>query len=186
MAMFRTEPRPLTVHDYRELPEGPPYYQLIEGELYMSPAPNRFHQEILNNISYLLRDYLESHPVGKIYFAPFDIFLTDLNAYQPDLVFISHQRKSILTEQGAEGAPDLVIEILSPKTAKLDKGVKKEIYARTGVTEMWIIDPELKHLQLFRFEESSDVPVATFTPGQEFKPALFPKLSISVAKIFAQ
>src|SRR6185369_7809611 len=118
--MLRTAPRPLTVHDYRELPEGPPYYQLIEGDLYMSPAPNRYHQDILNNLSFMLRQHLEGNPVGKTYFAPFDIFLTKLNVYQPDLVFISNERRPILTNQGAEGAPDLVIEILSPSTADLD------------------------------------------------------------------
>src|SRR5688572_4981043 len=130
--MLKTAPRPLTVHDYRELPEGPPYYQLIEGDLEMSPAPNRTHQVILRNITFILFEYLQRKPAGEFYFAPFDVFLTELNVYQPDLVYISKDRSSILTDAGLEGAPDLAVEILSPKTAKLDKGVKRTIYARTG------------------------------------------------------
>ena len=182
--MLRTEPRPLTVHDYGELPEGPPYYQLIEGDLETSPSPNRFHQEVLRNIAYILLEFLQRNPLGQFYFAPFDVYLTDLNVFQPDLVFISNARKSILSAQGADGAPDLVVEILSPKTARLDKGVKKEIYARTGVTELWIVDPELRQLQVYHLQKSADLPVATYSGKQKFASALFPGLKLQIGKIF--
>ena len=184
--MLRTEPRPLTVYDYRELPEGPPHYQLIEGDLFMSPAPGRYHQDILRNITFIFFEYLQKKRVGEIYFAPFDVFLTDLNVYQPDMVFVSNTRKAILSDRGAEGAPDLVVEILSPKTAKLDKGVKKEIYSRTGVQELWIVDPDLENIQVYRLAESSDVPVGTFGVKQKFQTPLLPGLKIPVAKIFEQ
>ena len=104
---------PLTAEDYRLLPEAGPRYQLIEGDLFMAPAPNRYHQDISGYIHFLLRAYLEKHRVGKLYGAPFDVFLDEINVYQPDLVFISKQNFSVLTDAGAVGAPDLVVEILS-------------------------------------------------------------------------
>ena len=152
----------------------------------MSPSPNRFHQTILRNLAVLLGMYLAKKPVGTFYFAPSDVFLTDLNVYQPDLVFISNSRKSILTDQGLDGAPDLVVEILSPKTAKLDKGVKREIYARTGVNELWIVDPELKQVQVYHLGESADLPAGIYSGKQKFESPLLPGLKISVDKVFSQ
>jgi Uma2 family endonuclease len=184
--MLKSAPRPLTAHDYRELPDGPPYYQLIEGELYMSPSPNWFHQQVLSNLARILFRHLDKDPIGEVYVAPLDTFLTDLNVYQPDVAFISNERKSIIQEDGIRGAPDLVIEILSPRTAKYDRGAKRDIYARTGVQEMWIVDPELKTVQVFRFTESADAPVATYGINQKFTSPVFTGLAISCADIFRQ
>ena len=138
--MLKTAAPPITVQDYLELPEGPPYYQLIEGDLYMAPSPDLFHQGILGNIYFVLRSHLTGHPAGTVHIAPSDVQLSELNVYQPDLYFVSNARKSILTRHGAEGAPDLIVEILSLKTARLDKGVKRDIYARAGVLEYWVVD----------------------------------------------
>jgi Uma2 family endonuclease len=184
--MLKTAPRPLTVHDYRELPEGPPYFQLIEGDLIGSPSPNRYHQDILLNLGVLFREYLKRNSVGRIYIAPSDVSLTDLNVYQPDLYFVSNARKSILSEQGAEGAPDLVVEILSPKTARFDKGVKREVYARAGVKELWIVNPELREIQVYHLDQYADVPVATYDESQAFEPAVLSGLRIPVARVFEQ
>src|SRR5207249_6084349 len=101
MPMLRTEPRPLTARDYRRLPEGPPYYQLIEGDLYMSPTPNFFHQCIVMNIAFILRRYLEKNPIGKVVISPSDVELSDLNVYVPDVYYVSNERKHIFTKQGA-------------------------------------------------------------------------------------
>ncbi len=93
---------PLTVEDYRSLPDGGPRYQLIEGDLFMAPAPNRYHQEISGNIYLLLAKYLEKHPIGKLYAAPFDVYFDEINVHQPDLVFVSRKNLSILTHAGAD------------------------------------------------------------------------------------
>lgn len=151
----------------------------------MAPAPNRYHQKIVNNVAYLLRSYLEQNPAGEIYFAPFDVYLTDLNVYQPDVVYVASTRKAILTDRGAEGAPDLVVEVLSLKTARLDRGIKREVYARTGVKELWIINPELREVQVFRFVESADLPAGTYSGAAEFESPLFPGLKVSLTRIFA-
>src|SRR5262245_30397396 len=181
--MVKAASRPLTVHDYRELPEGPPYYQLIEGDLYMAPSPDRFHQDILGNLHFILRSHLEKRPSGSVHLAPSDVQLTDLNIYQPDLYYVSNTRRAILTDRGARGAPDLIVEILSPKTAKLDRGVKREIYARSGVEEMWIVDPVVKKISVYRFAEGID-PVGTYGIKQKFESPLFPGLKVDPSRVF--
>src|SRR6202030_4211036 len=98
-----TRSPPLTVENYKLLPETGPRYQLIQGDLYMAPAPNRFHQEISRNLQFELHSYLN-----------------EINVFQPDIIIVLNERLGILTEEGAEGAPHLVIEILSPKTRRLD------------------------------------------------------------------
>jgi Uma2 family endonuclease len=142
---------PLTVENYKLLPETGPRYQLIQGDLYMAPAPNRFHQEISRNLQFELHSYLKRNPIGKLFDAPFDVYLDEVNVFQPDLLVVLNERLGILTEEGAEGAPDLVIEILSPKTRRLDLTNKKQEYARAGVKELWIIDPEPRSITIHEF-----------------------------------
>lgn len=105
--MLRTEPRPFTVADYMSLPEHGPRYQLVDGELYMAPAPNRHHHFISGEIEYAMRDYLKRNPMGAVYDAPFDVQLTDTTVVQPDISFSSRARFAYLTEGGdAYVSPD--------------------------------------------------------------------------------
>jgi len=182
--MALTQPILLTGEDYRALPETGPRHQLIEGELIMSLTPNRYHQDISRNLEFLLLKYLEKHPIGKIYHAPFDVYLTQYNVFQPDILFVSKARLSSLTEAGAEGAPSLVVEILSPRTAVLDKESKRKVYAREGVEELWILDPERKTVSLFRLQEEPAEPRAVYGLKQAFGSACFPGLKLRVRDIF--
>jgi Uma2 family endonuclease len=175
---------PLTVDDYRVLPEGGPRYQLIEGDLFTAPAPNRYHQDISGNLHLLLGKYLEKHPIGKLYAAPFDVYLDDVNVHQPDLVFVSNRNKSILTHAGTEGAPDLVIEILSPKTAELDKRPKRRVFARAGVKELWIIEPDAKLIHVYQLQKDAEHPAASFSEKDTFSSKQFPGLKIKGANVF--
>src|SRR5688572_17196961 len=102
----------LTADDYRLLPEGGPRYQLVEGELCVAPAPNRYHQIISRNIQFLLMKYLERNPIGELYDAPLDVYLSETDVFQPDLVFVARAHFEVLTDAGIEGTPDLVVEIL--------------------------------------------------------------------------
>jgi len=175
---------PLTVEDYRLLPDAGPRYQLIEGDLFMAPAPNRYHQEISGNIYLLLAKYLEKHPLGKLYTAPFDVYFDEINVHQPDLVFVSNKNRSVLTYAGAEGAPDCLVEILSPKTAELDKKPKRRVFARCGVKELWIIDPDSKLVHIYFLQKNADLPVATHSEKDTFTSPHFPGLKIKGATIF--
>lgn len=150
----------------------------------MSPAPNRFHQRIVVNLVHLIQSFLDDHPIGEVYVSPFDVYLTENDAYQPDVLYVSNANKGILTDQGAEGAPDLAIEVLSRKTSFLDLGSKRDVYARTGVIELWIADPETLTVALYRLQEDRDTPAATYDLQAEFSSSLLPGLIVRVADVF--
>ncbi len=171
-------PAPLTVHDYLDLPEGGPRYQLIDGDLHMAASPNLFHQEILLNIARLLAAYLDQNPIGKVCVAPLDVFLTETNVFQPDVLFVA--------KNGLHGAPDLVIEILSQSTRRLDLGSKKRVYARCGVLDLWLIDPADRKVTVYDLRKSEVEPQATWYETDCFQTELLPGLEINVARIFAR
>jgi Uma2 family endonuclease len=175
---------PLTVAEYRNLPETGPRYQLIDGDLYMAPAPNRFHQDISRNLEVLLANYLSAHPIGVLYDAPFDVYLSEIDVLQPDLIIVLNENRGILTDAGAEGAPDFVIEVLSAKTRQLDLVHKKRVYARMGVKELWIIDPDQKDVIVYRFDQDPTDPVAKFGEQGEVSSPLLPGLTIALQDIF--
>ena len=184
--MLTVKHRPLTVHDYMQLPEDSgKKTELIEGDFFMSPSPNRFHQKILGRIFGPIWAYLQANPIGEVYAAPFDVTLTDLNVYQPDICYFSKSRYPSLTEHGADGAPDLVVEILSPGSVKHDLGVKKEIYARTGVEEFWSVDPVKRTVTIYQLSENSTTPRATLVAGKTLTTPLLPGLKIKVRDVFA-
>src|ERR1017187_854741 len=137
-----------TSRDYEALPEGAPY-QLDEGELILTPAPTFDHQEIIFEISYQLASYLRQHKIGRAVTSPVDVILDDHNAYQPDVIFIRTERLHIVKRGRVYGAPDLVMEVLSPSTAEYDLNEKKATFERSGVREYWIVDPSEETLEIF-------------------------------------
>lgn len=136
-----------TYKDYEQLPEGAPY-QLINGELVMSPSPIFNHQKIVGYIYYKITEYLLKNNLGIAIISPMDVYLTEEDVYQPDIIFISNENKGIIKDR-VHGVPDLVIEVLSPTTGYYDLVKKKKIYEQTGVKEYWIIDPEMKTVEVF-------------------------------------
>jgi Uma2 family endonuclease len=182
--VVRPHAPPLTVEEYKNLPETGPRYQLIEGDLYLAPGPNRFHQDISRNLQGGLHRYLESNPIGILYNAPFDVYLTEIDVFQPDLIVVLNPNRSILTDAGAEGPPDFVVEILSPKTRQLDLVNKKRVYARLGVKELWIIDPEAGTVTIYRFEQNPDEPAGVLYPSDTIDTPLLPGFSMQVSAVF--
>ena len=174
----------ITADEFRDLPEGPPYYQLVEGELFMSPSPERFHQNIILNLAVILRHYLAEHRIGKVYVAPLDVYLTELNVFEPDLVFVSQERAGILG-RWIEGAPDFVAEVLSPSTIRLDRR-KAKIYAGSGVEEMWLLDPIEKRIEQYLLQKDAQKAEQVFGMDDEIASTCFPGLSIKVSEIFAE
>jgi Uma2 family endonuclease len=174
----------LTVDDYRALPETGPRYQLVEGDLYMAPAPNRFHQDISRNLQFELHSYLKANPMGKLYDAPFDVYLDEHNVFQPDLIVVLNEHADILTDAGVEGAPDFVVEILSPKTQRLDLVNKKRLYATRGVRELWIIDPERQIVSIHRFSEGGQESVSEVAESGTLTTPLLPGLRISTRLLY--
>ncbi len=160
--MITTKEKTHNIKDYKLLPEGAPY-QLIEGELIMTPAPNPLHQMISGNLVEKIRKFSKEKNAGIVLFSPVDVYLGEENAYQPDIIFISKKRVEIIKKDGIYGTPDLVIEILSPSTAYYDIKKKYSVYERYGVKEYWIVDPEMKGVEIFllktegKFELSAKV-----------------------------
>ena len=133
--------RKLTYEDYAKTPEGE-RWELIDGELVMPPSPREAHQSVQGYLGAPMLLFARENDLGRVYFAPFDVVLSDTDTVQPDLLFVSKERLHIITEANVQGAPDLVVEIRSPSTARQDWTVKRELYARHGVREYWLIDPE--------------------------------------------
>lgn len=182
--MRQVAPRPLTVADYLEFPEGPPHLQLVNGDIFMSPQPSLFHQHILMNIVGIIAPFLAKKKIGYLFTSPVGVFLTEVNVYEPDLAFVSKKRKSLLSDRGIEGAPDWVAEILSPSTGRLDKGPKRTVYARTGVKELWLVDPVALEVRVFDLRNDPDTPKAVYGEEDEFASPIFPGLKFSGAAIF--
>lgn len=184
--MLAIEQRRSTVEDYRRLPPDDWRYQLIEGEIIMAPAPNFFHQTIASNIAIAIGRYLADHPLGRVLFAPLDVYLSDNDVYQPDVLFISRERESIIREDGLHGAPDFVVEILSARTARYDLNAKRRGYARAGVRELWLVFPEAKRVDRFALQENAALAASSHALGETFHSPLFPDLKFRTNEIFAR
>jgi len=132
----------LTYEDYCHLPNDGKRYEIIDGELYVSPAPRILHQLVSGRLFFQLHGHVSAHDLGLVLSAPTDIVFSRINIVQPDLLFIAKARLHIVTETNIKGAPDLLIEILSPNTADVDRDIKRKLYARFGVKEYWKVHPE--------------------------------------------
>ena len=131
----------LTYEDYRTTSEDE-RYELLDGDLVMVAAPNLRHQTVLLRLTQGLGQFIDEHKLGKLFFSPCDVVLSDADVVQPDLLFVSREREHLLsTGENVQGAPDLVVEILSPATADRDRGYKRELYGRHCVREYWLVDP---------------------------------------------
>ena len=143
-----TVTRPLTYDDLTAMPDEGKRYELIEGRLIELTSPLRVHQELARLLFRLLDREASSKHLGEVYFAPVDVVLSPSNVLQPDLLFIAWDRLRIFNPAFVEEPPDLVVEILSPSTGERDRTVKAELYARFGVRECWMVDPEQRTLSI--------------------------------------
>ncbi len=148
MATIAFENKNYTYEDYVRLPEGSPY-QLIGGDLIMVPAPAPYHQRISRKIEFLLLQHVEENDLGEVFYSPIDVYFSEEDTFQPDILFILKERSNIIGETKIEGAPDLVIEILSPSTAYYDLGRKYKVYEKAGVKEYWLIHPDRKTIEIY-------------------------------------
>jgi Uma2 family endonuclease len=131
-----------------------------------------------------LHGYLKRNQVGKLFNAPFDVYLDEINVFQPDIIIVLNERLGILTEEGAEGAPDLVIEILSLKTRRLDLANKKQEYARAGVKELWIIDPEPRTITIHQFASDGVEEIRQINEADTLSTDLLPGFNLAAETIF--
>ena len=174
-----------TYADYLTTPEDE-RYELLDGDLIMVPAPNLKHQHVLGNLYYHLRQFITEHGTGRVLVAPCDVYLSDTNVVQPDLLFVSREREHLLSDgQKVRGAPDLVVEILSPSSADKDRGLKRDIYGRHGVTEYWLVDPIAETVSIHRQRGGVLAPTDTFTRGEALRSPLLAGLVLRLDDIFS-
>ena len=126
----------------------------------MSPSPDLLHQDILGNMFYELRQFVLQRKLGKVFVAPTDVYFNEHDTFQPDILFVSTERKHILKDKRVEGAPDLVVEILSPSTGYYDLAKKKDVYEQYGVKEYWIVDMTLQSIEVLTNQNASFVTLA--------------------------
>lgn len=178
-------PSTWTVDEYEHLPNDGMRYEILDGELAMTPAPSTEHQRISRHLQFLLYRALELTGRAEVFDAPFDVELDRENLVQPDLVVVLAEHRDRLTPRRLVGPPDLAVEILSPSTAPQDLETKLRLYARFGVTGYWVVDPERRELVEYLLEGNAYRLVATARAGETFVPRVFPDLSIRLDELFA-
>jgi len=173
----------LTYADYMKTSDDE-RYELLNGELVMVPSPKKIHQSISGILHLMVGTFVRDRGLGKVYFSPFDVVLSDSDVVQPDLLFVSNERIGIVTADNVQGAPDLVVEILSPATAERDRTLKLDLYARRGVQEYWIVDPDAKTIRvLLRGECSFDV-VSVYGEGEILRSPTLEEFSVALEEVF--
>lgn len=140
-----------TYEDYLKTPDDM-RYELIEGDLIMTPSPETRHQRISGRLYFEIRRFVAENDIGEVFYAPCDVYLDNENVVQPDILFISKERIDIIGKKNVQGAPDLIIEILSEGNAYRDTIQKKKLYARFGVREYWIVAPDDEMVEVYQLK----------------------------------
>jgi Uma2 family endonuclease len=173
-----------TYKDYLHLPDDGKRYQIVNGELCMVPAPTPHHQIVLTRIFKLLDSFVTKWNFGTVLLAPCDVILSDVDVVQPDILYISHERLNIIKSKNIEGAPDLIVEILSPYSQKIDKISKTKLYARFGVKEYWIVDPDKKEVAVLQLKGGAYKRQGVFGIKEAFASKLMKGLTVKIIEIF--
>jgi Uma2 family endonuclease len=169
--------------DYALLPEEK-RYEIIDGEMYMAPAPGFAHQEILGTLFVLLRSHVRDRGLGVVVVAPFDVILSEEDIVQPDIVYVAEKRRHIISQRGCEGAPDLVVEVLSPSSAQRDSELKAKLYAKYGVSEYWLVDPMAGTVAVLTLADEGYMQQATHRAGEVVGSRVISGLSVDVSHVF--
>ena len=177
----------LTHDDLVYFPDDGKRHELIDGEHYVTPSPNLKHQAIVANLVALLWAHLDHHPVGQVFSAPFDVVFSDFDVVEPDVLYVSHaRRRAVLTLQNIQGAPDLVVEVGSPGTRRRDERLKHQLYERFGVSEYWVVDPDLDVVKVFRLVDGryARAQELALEAGDVVTTPLLPDLAIPLRQVF--
>ena len=174
-----------TYEDYRTAPPDK-RYELLDGDLLLTPAPNLKHQRLQLRLGMRLARFIEARELGELFFAPCDVVLSDTDVVQPDLLFVSRERRRLLSGgDNVRGAPDLVVEILSPGTADRDRGYKRALYAKHGVKEYWLVDPVAETVSLLRPRSGALAAARTFGRNETLRSPLLAGFELALDDLFS-
>jgi len=184
-------PRPavpkLTYDDFLCFPDDGRRHELIDGEHFVTPSPAERHQRVSVKLVRALDDYLETSRGGHVYHAPFDVVLSNHDVVEPDLLVVLNNQLEVLTPQHVRGAPAVVIEILSPGTRRRDETLKRNLYARAGVREYWMVDPDARTITVCSqvgsagFDRTTELTAAS---GDTLTTELLPGFSLALEHLF--
>jgi len=184
---YRAEPtKRFTYQDYLELPEEPGYrFEILEGVLIKEPSPNVIHQRVSRRLQRMLEDYFwEVDPESEIFNAPLDVTFHDITVVQPDVFYVSGKQKEIVKDTRIDGPPTLVVEILSPSTARKDRLKKLRIYQKAEVQHYWLVNPEEKTLECFCLRDGAYALVAAGMDEDVVEHPSFPQLTIDLKTLW--
>jgi len=179
----------LTYDDFVHFPDDGKRHELIDGEHYVTPSPNTKHQRTSGTLYFLIRTWLEAHPIGQMFAAPYDVVFSEFDVVEPDLLYLSNERAAqVLTPLHARGIPELVIEIASKGTRKRDETTKRRLYERVGVSEYWIVDPEIDVVRVHRREDDRfGRPIELSREARDvLTTPLLPGLDLPLARMFRE
>jgi Uma2 family endonuclease len=160
-----------TYEEFARLPDDGNRYEVIAGDLYVTPSPDRSHQKVSSRLNALFLAFCEEQGAGDVYQAPFDVIFGEGDYLEPDLVFVREDRvDEVIRDHGIVGTPDLIVEILSDSTERRDRGIKRERYAAYGVPEYWIIDTDAKHVEVYRLTRGDLLRVAVEDDVLRYRP----------------
>ncbi|MGH2586150.1 MAG: Uma2 family endonuclease [Dehalococcoidia bacterium] len=171
--------------DIWDTPDDGKRYEVIDGALFVTPPPGWGHQRSLNKLGFFVSGYVYERNLGEVAQAPVGVVLDDENGIEPDLIYVSKERLHIISERGVEGAPDLIVEVLSPSTQSRDKGIKMRRYAAAGVPRYWMLDYRRHFLEAHRLGEQGYELTGRYGPGDIFRPEIFPGLEIAIDDLWA-
>ncbi len=182
----RIKEQTVTYEIYAAMPDDGHRYEILDGSMeMMSPGPSTTHQAVSGELEFLLKQSCKSDYM--VYDAPLDVILSETNVMQPDILMIHRSRLHIATPRGIEGPPDMVTEILSPGSRRKDKVVKMRTYARFGVQEYWIIDPESLTMEQYRLDEDGNYVLHQLYEGDDLVTSdMLPCVSFKISDIFAE
>ena len=177
----------LTYDDYVKLPDDGKRYEIIDGELFVNPAPIPRHQRIIGNLYFALRSWFEKRGGGEAFISPIDVVLGDHDVVEPDVIVIKSERASIIGEKNVQGAPNLVVEVLSDGSRRIDEITKRKLYDDAGVDEYWIVDGELELVKIYRrtasrFERVGEIGTEQ---GGTITTPLLPDFTLAIRDVFA-
>jgi Uma2 family endonuclease len=176
----------LTYDDYLTFPNDGRRHELVDGEHFVTPAPNTKHQRLVGRLHFELQSHLAAHPAGEVLLSPYDVVLSDLDVVEPDLVYVARENQSRITEANLQGPPDLAVEVVSESNRRHDEVTKRKLYERAGVREYWIVDPEIETVKVCRLTEGILARVAELSSeeGGRLESPLLPGFAMDLRRLF--
>ena len=173
-----------TYDDYLRLPDDGTRVEILDGQKFVTPAPTPRHQLVIATLLPAIQRFVEENDLGACSTAPIDVLLAHDTVVQPDLIFIARERLSLIGAKAIEGAPDLVVEVLSPSTRRRDHRQKRDLFERYGVREYWLVDPDTDRVEVFVLEDGGFVQRVDVTTGEAASPTVLPGFSLALERLF--